>query len=289
MVRVATIQMVSTDNLESNLTQAADLVREAAGQGARFALLPEYFPIMSDDETAKISIGEVQGQGPIQDFLAGQAAANRIWLMAGTFSLQSEHADRVYNTCLLFSPDGLCTHRYDKVHLFDVQVGDEEKEVYNESDTIVPGSNIVVAKTPLGNIGMTVCYDLRFPELYRELSRQQAEIITVPSAFTYATGKRHWELFLRARAVENLCYVIASNQGGQNTEIRRTWGHSMIIDPWGDVLCSLEEGPGVACADIDLARIHELRQSFPALKHRVIGMQEGQRGQQRGQQQRGQI
>ena len=159
--------MVSTDNLESNLAQAADLVREAAGQGARFALLPEYFPIMSDDETAKISIGEVQGQGPIQDFLAGQAAANRIWLMAGTFSLQSEHADRVYNTCLLFSPDGLCTHRYDKVHLFDVQVGDEEKEVYNESDTIVPGSNIVVAKTPLGNIGMTVCYDLRFPELYR--------------------------------------------------------------------------------------------------------------------------
>lgn len=268
--------MVSTDNLDANLAQAAGLVEEAANQGAEFALLPEYFPIISDDETAKIGIGEVPGKGPIQDFLAAQARDNRLWLMAGTFSLQSDDADRVYNTCLLYNPDGARTHRYDKMHLFDVQVGDEEKEVYNESDTIVPGRDTVVAETPLGRIGMTVCYDLRFPELYRELSRQQAEIITVPSAFTYATGKRHWELFLRARAVENLCYVIASNQGGQNTETRRTWGHSMIVDPWGDVLCSLEEGPGVACADIDLARVHELRQSFPALEHRVIGNGRGQ-------------
>ena len=271
MLRVATIQMVSTDDLDSNLAQAAGLIKEAANQGARFALLPEYFPVMSDDETAKIGIGEIHGQGPIQEFLANQAEQNGLWLMAGTFSLQSDEANRVYNTCLLFNPEGLCSHRYDKIHLFDVQVGDEEEEeVYNESDTIVPGSNIVVADTPLGNIGMTVCYDLRFPELYRELSRRRAEIITVPSAFTYVTGKRHWELFLRARAVENLCYVIASNQGGQNTETRRTWGHSMIIDPWGDVLCSLEEGPGVACADIDLTRVHELRRSFPALEHRVI-------------------
>lgn len=270
MSRVATIQMVSTDNLDANLAQAAGLVREAADRGAGFALLPEYFPIISDDETAKIGIGETPGKGPIQEFLAAQARDNRLWLMAGTFSLQSGEADRVYNTCLLYNPDGVRTHRYDKMHLFDVQVGDEEKEVYNESDTIVPGRDTVVAETPLGRIGMTVCYDLRFPELYRALSRQQAEIITVPSAFTYATGKRHWELFLRARAVENLCYVIASNQGGQNTETRRTWGHSMIVEPWGDILCSLEEGPGVACADIDLARVHELRQSFPALEHRVI-------------------
>ena len=276
MSKFATIQMVSTDNLDANLAQAADLVREAAGQGAEFALLPEYFPIMSDDETAKVGIGETPGKGPIQDFLADQARSNRLWLMAGTFSLQSGEAGRVYNTCLLYNPDGIRTHRYDKMHLFDVQVGDEEKEVYNESDTIVPGRDTVVAETPLGRIGMTVCYDLRFPELYRALSRQQAEVITVPSAFTYATGKRHWELFLRARAVENLCYVIASNQGGQNTETRRTWGHSMIIDPWGDILCSLEEGPGVACADIDLARVHELRQSFPALEHRVIGNGGGQ-------------
>ena len=263
--------MVSTDNVDANLAQAADLIREAAARGAEFALLPEYFPLVSDDETAKIGIGEAPGEGPIQEFLAGQARDNRLWLMAGTFSLRSGEADRVYNSCLLYDPDGVCTHRYDKMHLFDVQVGgEEETEVYNESDTIVPGRGTVVADTPLGRIGMTVCYDLRFPELYRELSGQRAEIITVPSAFTWATGKRHWELFLRARAVENLCYVVASNQGGQNTETRRTWGHSMIVDPWGDVLCSLEEGPGVACADIDLARVHALRQSFPALEHRVI-------------------
>ncbi len=266
--------MVSTDNVDANLAQAAGLISDAVEQGAQFALLPEYFPIMSDDETAKIGIGETPGKGPIQDFLAGQARDNGLWLMAGTFSLQSDEAARVYNSCLLFNPDGHCTHRYDKIHLFDVQVDDED--AYNESDTIVPGNGTVVAETPLGNIGMTVCYDLRFPELYRELSGQQAEIMTVPSAFTYATGKRHWELFLRARAVENLCFVIASNQGGQNTETRRTWGHSMIIDPWGDVLCSLEEGPGVACADIDLARVRELRQSFPALEHRVIGNNGGQ-------------
>ena len=270
MSKFAAIQMVSTDNLDANLAQAAALVREAAGQGAGFALLPEYFPIMSDDETAKITIGEAPGKGPIQAFLADQARSNRLWLMAGTFSLQSAEAGRVYNTCLLYNPDGVRTHRYDKMHLFDVQVGDEEKEVYNESGTIVPGRNTVVADTPLGRVGMTVCYDLRFPELYRQLSRQRAEILSVPAAFTYATGKRHWELLLRARAVENLCYVIASNQGGQNTATRRTWGHSMIIDPWGDILCSLEEGPGIACADIDLARIHELRQSFPALEHRIL-------------------
>ena len=262
--------MVSTDNLDANLAQAADLIEEAVNQGAQFALLPEYFPLMSDDETAKVRIGEVQGKGPIQDFLAGQARQYRLWLMAGTFSLQSDKASRVYNSCLLYNPDGICSQRYDKIHLFDVQVADEEKEVYNESETIVPGSNIVVAATPFGRIGMTVCYDLRFPELYRELSKQQVEIMTVPSAFTYATGKRHWELFLRARAVENLCYVIATNQGGQNTEARRTWGHSMIIDPWGDVLCSLEAGPGVVCADIDLTRVHELRRSFPALEHRTL-------------------
>ena len=262
--------MVSSANLQANLAQAAELVGEAAHEGAAFALLPEYFPIMSDDETAKVGIGEAPGAGPVQDFLAEQAHKHGLWLMAGTFSLQSAEPERVYNSCLLYNPDGVCTHRYDKMHLFDVRVGDEEQEVYNESNTIVPGRATVVAETPIGRVGMTVCYDLRFPELYRELSNRQAEILTVPAAFTYATGKRHWELFLRARAVENLCYVIASNQGGQNTETRRTWGHSMIIDPWGDVLCSLEEGPGVACADIDLARVHTLRQSFPALEHRVL-------------------
>ncbi|MCY4155321.1 MAG: carbon-nitrogen hydrolase family protein [Gammaproteobacteria bacterium] len=270
MSRFAVIQMVSSDSIKANLAQAAELLGEAARRGAEFALLPEFFPMMSDDETAKVRIGEAPGAGPVQDFLAEQASVHRLWLMAGTCSLHSAESERVYNACLLYNPEGLCTHRYDKMHLFDVQVEAEEQAVYNESNTIAPGRTSVVADTPLGRVGMTVCYDLRFPELYRELSSRQAEIFTVPAAFTYATGKRHWELLLRARAVENLCYVVAANQGGQNTQTRRTWGHSMIVAPWGDMLCSLEEGPGVACADIDLAGMHELRRSFPALTHRVI-------------------
>ena len=272
MLRAATIQMVSTDDVDANLSQAAELIATAAGQGAGFALLPEYFPIMSDDEEAKLRIGEAQGQGPIQEFLSGQAKQHQLWLMAGTFSLQSAAAGRVHNSCLLFNPEGECVQRYDKIHLFDVQVGSraEDKEVYNESATIAPGKEVVVAETPVGDFGMTVCYDLRFPELYRALSQRGAELITVPSAFTYATGKRHWEVLLRARAVENLCYVIAANQGGQNTAKRRTWGHSMIVDPWGDVLCALEDGPGVACAELDLTRVRDLRDSFPALRHRAL-------------------
>ena len=272
MLKAATIQMVSTDDVDANLSQAAELIATAAGQGAGFALLPEYFPLMSDDEEAKLRIGEAQGQGPIQEFLSGQAKQHQLWLMAGTLSLLSAAAGRVHNSCLLFDPEGGCVQRYDKIHLFDVQVGSrgEDKEVYNESATIAPGKDVAVAETPLGRFGMTVCYDLRFPELYRALSQRGAELITVPSAFTYATGKRHWEVLLRARAVENLCYVIAANQGGQNTEKRRTWGHSMIVDPWGDVLCGLEDGPGVACAELDLARVRDLRHSFPALSHRVL-------------------
>ncbi len=266
--------MVSTDDLDANLAQAAELIGAAAEQGAGLAVLPEYFPLVSDDETAKIALGERPGQGPVQDFLADQARRRRLWLMAGTFSLRGAEENRVRNSCLLFDPAGECVQRYDKIHLFDVQVAAAEREVYNESSTIAPGSEVVVADTPFGKVGMTVCYDLRFPELYRELSRRGAELLTVPSAFTYATGKRHWELLLRARAVENLCYVAAANQGGQNTAARRTWGHSMIIDPWGEVLSCVEEGPGVACAAVDLARLHALRQSFPALNHRVIGVQQ---------------
>lgn len=272
MFKAAIIQMVSTDDVDANLSQAAELIAAAAGQGAEFALLPEYFPLISDDEEAKLGIGEAPGQGPIQEFLSGQAKQHQLWLMAGTFSLHGAAAGRVHNSCLLFNPEGARVQRYDKIHLFDAQVGSraEDKEVYNESATIAPGKEVAVAETPLGNFGMTVCYDLRFPELYRALTQRGAELITVPSAFTYATGKRHWEVLLRARAVENLCYVLAANQGGQNTAKRRTWGHSMIVDPWGEILCGLEAGPGVACAELDLARVRDLRHSFPALRHRVL-------------------
>jgi nitrilase len=272
MVRVATIQMVSTPDVKANLSQMQDLVQQAAAEDAEFAILPEYFPLISDDETDKLQIVENFGNGPIQEMLAEQARQHGLWLMAGSIPIRSDDPLRVASSCLLYNPDGECIARYDKIHLFDVCVNKEEEEAYNESNTIIPGREVVVAETAFARLGLSICYDLRFPELYRELVSKRATIITVPSAFTYSTGKRHWEMLLCTRAVENLCFVIASGQGGQNTEKRRTWGHSMIIDPWGNILCSLEEGPGVACADLDLARVDELRSSFPALQHRVIGV-----------------
>ena len=264
--------MVSSPDVKANLGQAQSLVQEAAAKGAEFALLPEYFPLISDDETDKLNIVEDFGSGPIQDLLAALANKHNMWLMAGSLPIRTNDPRRVASSCLLYNPAGESVARYDKIHMFDVCVNREEGEAYNESNTIVPGRKIVVAKTPFATIGLSICYDLRFPELYRELVNKGASIITVPSAFTHSTGKRHWQMLLSARAVENLCFVIASNQGGQNTEKRTTWGHSMIIDPWGNILCELEQGPGVACADLDMARVDELRSSFPALQHRVLGV-----------------
>ena len=269
MTRVAAIQMVSTANLSENLASAARLIDQAAVAGAELALLPEYFPIISDNERDKFACRETFGNGPIQEFLAEAAQRHKLWLMAGSIPLDSGDPARVYNSCLLYNPDGKVVARYEKIHLFDVQV-DSGKEAYNESNTIAAGSEVVVANTPFARIGMSICYDLRFPELYRSMLDRDISIITVPSAFTWTTGQRHWELLLRARAVENLCYVIAANQGGQNTARRATWGHSMIIDPWGDILATVEQGPGVACADLDLDKLHSLRKSFPALQHRKL-------------------
>jgi len=270
MTRVATIQMVSGANVAENLTVAGKLIAKAAGEGANFVLLPEYFPIISDNDHDKLKHRETYGQGPIQDFLKEQAIKHRLWLMGGTIPLASGEADRVYNSCLFYNPDGEVVARYEKIHLFDVFVDNTGKEAYNESNTIAPGSEVVVATTDFARIGMSICYDLRFPELYRRMLDQDITIITVPSAFTWTTGKRHWEMLLRARAVENLCYVIAANQGGQNTAKRSTWGHSMIIDPWGDILALVETGPGVACADLDFTKLKNLRASFPALQHRKL-------------------
>jgi len=270
MTRVATIQMVSTADVAKNLAAAAELLTQAASLGAEFALLPEYFPIISDNDRDKLAYREIPGRGPIQDFLCEQAHKHRIWLMGGTIPLVCDDENRVYNSCLLYSPDGVVTARYEKIHLFDVFVDQTGKEAYNESRTIAAGSDVVVATTPFARIGMSICYDLRFPELYRRMLDQGINVITVPSAFTWTTGKRHWEILLRARAVENLCYVIASNQGGQNTAKRSTWGHSMIIDPWGDILASIDSGPGVVCADLDFAKLEMLRTTFPALQHRKL-------------------
>lgn len=262
--------MVSTPDVENNIQQAQTLICEAVEQQAQLLILPEYFPIIGHDEEAKLSYQEPFGDGPLQAFLADNARKHGIWLIGGSVPLQTHDAKRVSNSCLMFNPDGECIGRYDKIHLFDVSVSKEGSENYNESNTIIPGGRIVVADTPFGKIGLSICYDLRFPELYRQLTEQDAVILSIPSAFTETTGRLHWEMLLRCRAVENLCYVIAPNQGGQNTPKRKTWGHSMIIDPWGDILCSMEKGTGVVCADLDLARQQDLRRRFPALEHRRV-------------------
>lgn len=267
MTRTAIIQMVSTPRVEDNLADAEKLIGDAAGAGAEFILLPENFPLISDDETDKLKIAETYKKGPIQDFLSEKAKLYGIWLMGGTIPLRSNEDSRVFNSCLCYNPEGMTVARYDKIHLFDVNIKEKESESYKESETIMPGNDIVVAQTDFARIGMSVCYDLRFPEIYRRLLERGVDLITVPSAFTYSTGRRHWEVLLKARAVENLCYVLASNQGGRNTEIRSTWGHSMIIGPWGDILASVETGPGFAVADLDFNYQRELRKSFPALQH----------------------
>ena len=202
-------------------------------KGQNFLLLPENFPLMGHEEQDKVAILEPFGQGPIQDFLSKQSQRHGIWLMGGTIPLQASVANKVRATCLLYDPEGQCSSRYDKIHLFDVTVDEDSEESYQESNTLEAGNEIVVAETPFGNIGMSVCYDLRFPELYRAMLEYDVDIITVPSAFTATTGEAHWESLLRARAIENLSYVIASNQGGKHINDRETWGHSMIIDPWG--------------------------------------------------------
>ena len=260
--------MVSGEEVRDNLETAAGLIRQAAGDQAKLLALPENFPLMGRSEHARLAIRETFGTGPLQDFLSTQARQYGIWLLGGTIPLQANRVDRVRAASLLYNPDGECIARYDKMHLFDVFIDKEHRESYNESDAIEGGESIVVASTPIGNIGLSVCYDVRFPELYRDMHSQAVQVITVPSAFTATTGKAHWEPLLRARAIENLCYVIASNQGGRHSNGRETWGHSMIIDPWGKILAQVEQGPGFACADIDLEQQRTLRNDFPTLKHR---------------------
>jgi nitrilase len=271
ITRVAAIQMVSGGNVEANLGSAAGLIDRAVADRATFLLLPENFAIMGRNEEDKLRVMEPYGQGgPIQSFLAVQARLHGIWLMGGTIPLKADAANKVRAACLLFNPEGQCVARYDKIHLFDVGIGSGAQDIYNESVTIEGGTEVTVAGTPFGNIGMSVCYDVRFPELYRRMHESNVNIITVPSAFTATTGRAHWETLLRARAIENLCYVIASNQGGRHMNNRETWGHSMVISPWGEILATVAQGEGIACADIDPGKLQELRNRFPSLNHRKI-------------------
>ncbi|AOB31889.1 acyltransferase [Bordetella sp. H567] len=263
--RVAAVQMVSTPIVRENLDAASHLIAKAAESGARLVALPEYFCFMGQKDHDKLAIRETQGAGPIQEFLSDQAGRHGLYVVGGTLPLASPDASRVYNTSLVYGPDGKSLVRYDKIHLFNFKRGAES---YDESIAIRPGTEVRTVDTPFARVGLSVCYDLRFPELYRALG--QVDLIVVPSAFTYTTGKAHWELLLRARAIENQCYVLAPAQGGVHPNGRRTWGHSMLIDPWGDIVDVLAEGPGVVAGNIDPARLSEVRTALPALRHRVM-------------------
>lgn len=269
---VAAVQMVSVADVASNLRAAERLIARAVEQGASLVALPENFAVLDSGPVRES--GEPWGGGPLQGFLADQASRHGIWLLGGTVPLTMRPEDdgvledgRVRPASLLYDPQGQCRARYDKIHLFDVDVDDAQSS-YRESDTFEPGRQVVVADTPFGRLGLTVCYDLRFPGLYQALAGRGAQLVTVPSAFTRVTGEAHWEPLLRARAIENQVHVVAPGQGGRHNAKRTTWGHSMIVDPWGTVLACHEQGEGVAVARIDLDMADRLRRTMPVARHR---------------------
>ena len=265
MNQVAAIQMVSTPRVDENIATARALVADAAARGATLVTLPEYWPIMGLKDTDKVDHAEEPGAGAIQDFMAQAAREHGIWLVGGTLPLVSPDAGKVMNTTLVYSPDGQPVGRYDKIHLFGFQQGTES---YDEARTIVPGTAVGSFEAPFGRVGLSVCYDLRFPELYRAMG--ECALIVVPAAFTYVTGLAHWDILLRARAIENQCYVLAAAQGGTHASGRRTYGHSMLIDPWGKVVDVLAEGEGIVGGAIDQALLNQVRGNLPALKHRKM-------------------
>ncbi len=264
-MKVAAVQMVSTPDRDENLAAAARLIDEAAAAGARLVSLPEYFCQFGWKETDKFQIAEAEGSGPIQDMLSAKARQHGLWLAGGSLPLKTPDPAKVTNTALLFNPQGQAVVRYDKLHLFSFRDGERSLD---ESRTMVAGQQCVVADTAVGRVGVSICYDLRFPELYRALG--VVDLILVPSAFTETTGRAHWELLLRARAVENQCYVLAAAQGGTHANGRRTFGHSLLVDPWGEVVASLPLGEGVVLGDIDTERLQSVRRMVPALRHRRL-------------------
>ncbi|HYD97701.1 MAG TPA: carbon-nitrogen hydrolase family protein [Noviherbaspirillum sp.] len=263
--KLAAVQMVSTPVIEENFATAHRLVADAARQGAKLVLLPEYWPLMGMKEADKVAHAEQAGRGPIQDCMAQLAREHNVWLIGGTLPMTAVEPDKVRNSMLVYNPQGEHVVRYDKIHLFSFTKGDES---YDEARTIVPGSSVTTFEAPFGRAGLSVCYDLRFPELYRAMG--DCALIVVPAAFTYTTGRAHWEILLRARAVENQCYVLAAAQGGRHPNGRRTWGHSMLVDPWGEVKAQLPEGEGVVVGDLEPAHLQRVRESLPALKHRKL-------------------
>ncbi len=265
MTKVAAIQMVSTPVVTENIETARRLIDEAAGKGADLVLLPEYWPSIGHSDAERLQHAEVYGNGPIQDFMAETARKNGIWLIGGTLSLVSREPGKVKNSCLVYNDKGENAARYDKIHLFGFSTA---RESYDESLAICGGDEVVTFDAPFGKVGLSVCYDLRFPELYRAFG--ECALIVVPAAFTYTTGKVHWEILLRARAIENQAYVLAAAQGGRHRTGRRTWGHTMLIDPWGEIKAVLPEEEGVIVGELDFDRLESVREKLPALKHRKL-------------------
>lgn len=279
--KVAAIQMVSTASVDTNLASAARLIGAAVAQGAKLVLLPEVFAVLEGGPMRQY--GEIEGDpaAPIQNFLSDQARSHKLIVVGGTIPLISRpgksntDADfiiedgRVRPACLVYGEDGKQLARYDKIHLFDVTVDDRQSQ-YSESRSYEAGNEIVMVPTSVGKLGLSVCYDMRFPELYRALFKQGAELVTVPAAFTKVTGQAHWETLLRARAIENQCYVIAAGQGGQHSATRETWGHSMIIDPWGTILDQVAEGEGFAIAEINLDQLAGVRKRMPIAQQQKL-------------------
>ena len=265
IIKIAAIQMASGPYVAANLSEAERLIEIAVNQGARLVALPEYFALMGFKETDKVAIREEEGKGVIQTFMKKMAKKHKIWLIGGSMPLVSNFPNKVRNSCLVYNDKGDQVARYDKIHLFGLDLGNEH---YHEEKTIESGNSIEVVDTPFGKIGLSICYDLRFPELYRAMG--EVNIIVIPSAFTDTTGKAHWETLIRARAIENLSYVIAPAQGGYHLSGRETHGNSMIVDPWGVILDRLPRGSGVVIAAMNPKYQQSLRSSLPALKHRTI-------------------
>ncbi len=265
-IQLAAVQMISAPEVAPNLATAARLIAAAADQGAQLVALPEYFPIIGPSDATRLQAREPAGRGPLQDFLAGAAQRHGLWLVGGSIPLTAAHPDKLLNSCLVFDPAGQCVARYDKIHLFGFSKG---AETYDEAQTIEAGPPAPVSFAALGlRIGLGICYDLRFPELFRAMGA--VDLIVLPAAFTDTTGRAHWEILLRTRAIENQCYVLASAQGGQHPTGRMTHGNSMIVDPWGEMLARIDKGEGIVQAALEPARLAEIRSSLPALAHRRL-------------------
>ncbi len=268
-LRAAVVQMVSSDSVEQNLLTAEVLIAEASQKGAELVVLPEYFALMPSSDAARAAAAEKSGEGKVQDFLSAMAVKHNVWIVGGSHPIESGEEGKFFGRCFIFDNLGVKIAHYDKIHLFDVKVN-HGRERYCESDYTQHGEKIVAFDSPWGKIGIAICYDLRFPEMFRLLQKQGVELMVIPAAFTETTGKAHWHCLLKARAVENLCFVLASAQGGQHANGRSTYGHSTIYSPWGERLAELTSGEGVAVADLDFLMQKKIRTEFPALDHRRL-------------------